>query len=111
MGKTVNVKRYGKREGLLDINREALPDFYLVITGPKASAVSSRGTTRPWLISYVYLFNAARVIGALKRRGVKIGVATSVQRELWEAAEIYPTPRNSQLMLSDEQRSQLTLFG
>lgn len=111
MGKTVNIKWYGKQEGLLDINPEALPDFYLVMTGPKAGAVSSRGATRPWLISYVYLFNAAGLIVALRRRGVKIGIATSIQRELWEAAEIYPTQRNSQLILSDEQRSQLILFG
>jgi hypothetical protein len=110
-GKTVNIKWYGKQEGLLDINPEALPDFYLAMTGPKAGTVSSRGTTRPWLISYVYLFNAAELIGALNRRGAKIGIATSIQGELWEAAEIYPTPRNSQLLLSDEQRSQLRLFG
>ncbi len=111
LGKTVNIKWYGKQEGLLDINPEALPDFYLVMTGLRAGSAASRGTIRPWLISYVYLFNAAELIEALNRRGVKIGVATSVQRELWEAAEIYPTLRNSQLMLSDEQRSQLTLFG
>lgn len=27
-GKTVNVKYYGKQEGILDINTQAIPDFY-----------------------------------------------------------------------------------
>jgi len=111
LGKTVNIKWYGKQEGILDINKEALPDFYLVMTGPKASAVSSKGTTRPWLISYVYLFNTVGLIKSLERREVKIGVATSILRELWEAAEIYPSQKNSELILSGEQRSQLSLFG
>jgi hypothetical protein len=111
VGKTVNIKWYGKQEGILDINPEALPDFYLVMTGPKGGATSSRGATRPWLISYVYLINATELIGVLRRRGVKIGVATSVQGELWEAAEIYSTPRNGRLLLSEEQRKQLAPFG
>ena len=37
-GKTVNVKWYGKMEGLLDLTPESLPDLYLVMTGPKAAA-------------------------------------------------------------------------
>jgi len=28
--KTVNIKWYGKHEGILDIDPQALPDFYLV---------------------------------------------------------------------------------
>ena len=36
--KTVNVKWYGKREGLLDINPGGVPDNYLVLTGPKWEA-------------------------------------------------------------------------
>ena len=109
--KTVNIKWYGKQEGILDINPEAFPDFYLVMTGPKASATSSRGAIRPWLISYVYLFDAVGLIETLRRRGVKIGIPTGVHEELWEAAEIYYTPRNDKLILSDEQRNLLTLFG
>ena len=110
-GKTVNIKWYGKQEGILDINPQKLPDLYLVMTGPKSGAMSSRGTTRLWLISYVYLFDAAGLIEILKRRGVKIGIATSVPRESWDKSEIYPTACNSRLVLSDEQRKQLTLFG
>ena len=32
--KTVNVKWYGKHESRLDINADAVPDYYLVMTGP-----------------------------------------------------------------------------
>ena len=39
-GRTVNIKLYGKQEGLLDINPAALPDFYLVLTVPKSAAIS-----------------------------------------------------------------------
>lgn len=98
-------------EGLLDINPENLPDFYLVMAGPKAPAISSRGTTRPWLISYVYLFDAARLVGELRKRGIKIGIATSIRKALWEAAEIYPVPRNNQLLLSAREKGMLALFS
>jgi len=40
-GKTVNIKWYGKMEGLLDITPGHLPDFHLVMTGPKSGAISS----------------------------------------------------------------------
>ena len=109
--RTVNVKWYGKGEGLLDIAAEALPDFYLVMTGPRVAAASSRGATRPWLISHVYLFDAAVLVERLRTRAVKIGIATSVAKELWEAAEIYPASRNELLTLSDEQQGRLALFG
>ena len=46
-GRTVNVKWYLKREGLLDTTEAAALDYYLVLTGPSSAAVSSRGTTRP----------------------------------------------------------------
>ena len=110
-GKTVNVKWYAKMEGLLDLTPESLPDLYLVTTGPKAAAISSRGTTRPWLISYVYLFDAVRLVGELKRQGTKIGTATSVCGYLWELAEIYPEQRSGLLPLSDKQRELLALFS
>ena len=35
-GRTVNIKIYGKQEGILDIRPDALPDFYLVLTGPRS---------------------------------------------------------------------------
>lgn len=108
-GRTVNIKWYGKQENSLDISKEDGPNFYLVMTGPESVSSSSRGTTRPWLISYVFLFDSAKLIQDLKN--VKQGIATSVKKRLWEIAEIYPEPRNSQLILSLEQRRLLESFG
>ena len=64
------------------------------MTGPKAQVMSSRGGIRPWLIHHVYLFDAPRLVVELRRRGLKIGVATSVRQSYWQAAEIYPAQRN-----------------
>jgi len=114
-GKTVNIKWYTKQEGILDVSPEAPPpDFYLVMTGAKAPAAPSRGMTRPWLISQVFLFDARevlRILGSRGVKGVKVGIATSIRREYWEGAEIYPTSHNKQLILSDRQKEMLTLFG
>ena len=110
-GYSVNIKWYGKYESILDITPDALPDFYLVLTGAKSSAMSSRGQTRPWLIKSVYLFDAPELFAALRKRGVKIGIATSVRQQHWQEAEIYPGQRNDRLLLSDGQRRLLALFG
>jgi hypothetical protein len=110
-GRTVNVKWYAKREGALDIEPGSLPDFYLVLTGPPGPASSSRGTPRPWLISSVSLFDGPRLSEDLERAGVKIGIATSVRKRLWDAAELWPNQRNSMLPLADEQRRLLRLFS
>jgi hypothetical protein len=113
-GQTVNVKAYGKREGILDINPHVPLDYYLVFTGPKPSKealISSRGTVRPFCIDAVYLFGALRLHAELQARGVKVGIATSVRAVHWEQAEIYPRSNNSLLPVSDRQRSQLELFA
>ncbi|MDP3104550.1 MAG: hypothetical protein Q8M95_08070 [Candidatus Methanoperedens sp.] len=110
-GKTVNIKWYGKQEGILDITPDNLPDFYLVLTGPKSAAVSSRGTTRPWTINSVFLFDANELVTKLKENKVKIGVATSVRSKKWEDAMVYPIQHNSKLALSDGQKGLLQLFS
>lgn len=109
VGKTVNIKWYGKLEGILDISLENGPDFYLVMTGPKSVSPSSKGGTRPWIISYVFLFDSSKLLQELKH--LKMGIATSVKKQLWEMAEIYPIQRNKQLILSVEQKNLLELFG
>lgn len=81
------------------------------MTGPLSGPVSSRGTTRPWVIDAVYLFDARELVADLQARGVKMGVATSVRQELWRAAEIYPIQRSRRLVLTEEQRTMLGLFG
>jgi len=109
--RTVNIKWYAQQEGLLAITPNTAPDYYLVLTGPKSGAMSSRGQVRPWTIEYIYLFESQTLVDELKRVGVKIGIATSVRQLLWTAAEIHPLTNNPALVLSAEQREALALFS
>ena len=109
-GRSVNIKKYSLDQGLLDIRLDALPGFFLVLTGARTPAASSRGTTQPWTIETVYLLEAAPLVAQLRERGVKIGVATSVRRHVWDGAEIYPSPNNGTLRLTPEQVSMIDLF-
>jgi hypothetical protein len=110
-GSTVNVKLYGKREGILDVVDDPLVEYYLVMTGPRGVAGSSLGGARPILIDAVYLFQADPMLDALRARGVKIGVATSLVASEWDAAEIFPTQTNVATQLSAAQREALSLFS
>lgn len=110
-GESVNIKWYGQQQGVLDVSPDPGPDFYLVLTGPRAPAASSRLAVRPWVIDHVYLFEHRTFVAALSERGVHIGVATSIQNALWEAAEIYPHSRNPLLPLSHEQALLLAAFS
>ena len=110
-GRTVNVKWYSKLEYMLDINPDALPDFFLVMTGPKAVEPTSKGGIRPWLIDYVFLFNAAELMIELKARGVKIGIATSVRKHEWQNSEIYPNKRSMVYRMTDDQMGKVLAFG
>lgn len=109
-GASVNVKLYGKRQGLLDLLEDASADYYLVLTGPIGPPVSSRGTHRPICVHAVYLFYTQELLVRLRERGVRIGVGTSVRVADWEAAEIYPKPNNPALALTETQRYTLGLF-
>lgn len=110
-GKSVNVKWYGKLEYMLDINPDALPEYFLVMTGPKAKVLTSKGGIRPWLIDYVFLFNAAELMIELNARGVKIGIATSVRKHEFQDAEIYPNKRHMSYRMTDDQMGKLMAFG
>jgi hypothetical protein len=109
-GRTVNVKWYPKREGL-DMTVPVQPQEYLVMTGPAAPAISSRGQTRPWCIQSVHLFDADELRGKSEKRGLKIGVATSVRAQYWTEAQIFPESNNPRLHLTAEQREALQLFA
>lgn len=110
-GSVVNIKWYGKLEHMLDLNPEAVPDYYLVMTGPKSQLQSSRGGIRPWVINYTFLFHGPELLTDLKTRGVKIGMATSVQKHKWQAAEIFPNQRNMFFRMTNEQMEMIFQFG
>ena len=109
-GSSVNINWYARHEGLIDLTPELLPDYYLVLSGPRAEAGLSRGGVRPWAIESVFLFDAPQLVDALRARGIKLGVATSVAAHLWNDAEVYPVQRSNRLILSPEQREMLGLF-
>jgi len=110
-GKSVNIKWYAEKEGILDITPAVLPDFYLVLAGPTFPAQSSQGTARPWLIEQVFIFESEQLFKKLSQRGMKIGVATSIPKAFWEEAEIYSQQNNNILSLSEEARRMLALFA
>jgi hypothetical protein len=86
-------------------------DYYLVLTGPRSAALTSRGGTRPWRIDHVYLFHAPTLLTEQRARGVKTGVAASVLKAHWNAAEIYPVARNPLLPLVKRETELLRLFA
>lgn len=106
-GKSVNVKWYAKHEGLLDMCVDTGPDSYLVLCGPEGAATRQQGP-RPWLIESVYLFEEVFLKQTLTS---KIGIATSVKRDLWRRNEIFPEAAHERFVLSEEQRRALSLFG
>jgi len=110
-GRTVNVKWYLKQEGLLDMTESSALDYYLVLTGPRSAALTSRSGTRPWRIDHVYLFHAPTLLAGQRARGVKTGSATSVLKAHWNAAEIYPVARNPLLPLGERETGMLRLFA
>jgi hypothetical protein len=110
-GRSVNIKWYGKLESMLDITPGSLPDYYLVLTGPRSVALTSRGGVRPLVIEHVFLFEATELVRVLAGSGIKLGIATSVRRHLWDMAEIYPRQRCPDLVLTEEQRTLLALFS
>jgi hypothetical protein len=104
-GKTVNIKTYSRHESVLDIGPHPC-DLFLVLTGPAGQA-----RVLPWVIDSVFLFNREQLLATLATRGVKIGIATSVRKQDWEAARIFPPHRTSPLPLTTAQLGSLSLFS
>ena len=110
-GRSVSVRNYSTDQGVLDIRLDALPDFFLVLTGrgrPRRhpAAPPSRGPSNRPTCS-----RRPRSSSSSVARGVKIGVATSVRRHIWDDAEIYPSPNNGTLRLTPALISMIALFG
>jgi hypothetical protein len=109
--RTVNVKWYLKRDGLLNTTDNPALNYCLVLTGPPEAAQSSLGKTRPWCIENVYLFDANSLRAEQSARGIKSGVVASVRKARWMAAEIFPKSTNPRLRLSADQAWLLRLFA
>ena len=106
------MKWYLKHESVLDMTNSDALSYYLVLTGPPVTAASIKEKTRPWLIEFVYLFDARRLLDDLRASNVKILIATSVRKKQWSAPEIYPNSSPSaSLILSGEQKALLRLFA
>ena len=110
-GKSVDIPWHLRREGDLNLKTDPSPDYYLVFSGPKPGPGMPHSFVNPWIIESVFLFDASELLSALRERGVQIGTGTSVIGQLWDRAEIFPVQRNNRLILSEEQRKLLTLFG
>ena len=107
----VDVKFYGKREGVLALASAERTDFFLVLAGPKSGATSSKGTDRLSIVDSVYFFESESLLAALRKRGVTIGATTSVADEYWEQAMIYPHQRCTLIEVDSRQKGALVLFG
>lgn len=111
MGKTVDIRWYTRREGFLNVHTDPTPDYTLVLAGPKLDQNEARALVNPWIITSVYLFHTQELLHTLRTRSVRVGPRVSVNSQLWEQAEIFPTPRNHLFVLTTEQHQLLQLFG
>ncbi len=109
-GKSVSVKWYRDQNGVLDIHPTLLPDYYLVMTGPRRNEGPSCNA-HPWLIEMVYLFETTELVRRLKVHKIPVGVATPMPLTWWREAELYPQARSPLLKLSSGQMQLLKLFG
>ena len=105
-GKSVNIKWYAKREGILDMCTSDGPDYYLVLCGPAPDRLNQK-RSRPWLIDMIFLFKHEHLVTNLTS---KIGIASSVREEIWNQHEIYPRCNNPLVNLTTEQISMIDLF-
>jgi hypothetical protein len=108
---SVNIKWITVREGLLDITPGFLPDYYLVLAGPPPTLTSQlQIRSRPWKIRSVHLFDANQLVDNLESRGVRVGPASSIRKELWDASEIFPKTSNPLYEITAEQFALLELY-
>jgi hypothetical protein len=62
-------------------------------------------------VDAVYLFDARTLRAEQVARGVRRGVASSVLKNQWAAAEIYPDGANAAYPVSADQVELLAMFG
>jgi hypothetical protein len=59
----------------------------------------------------VFLFDAGQLRSEQMMHGVKRGVASSIIKQQWTAAEIFPSSTNARLSVTSQQAEQLKLFA
>ncbi len=75
------------RSGLLHADSQLL--LIAQCRQPLKHRRAPRGTTRPWCVEAVFLFDARQLRSEQIMRGA---VASSVIKQQWAAAEVYPRP-------------------
>jgi len=104
-GKSVNIKYYSRKGRILDMNKSSSPDYYLVLMGSSEEKFNA-----PWDIETVYLFNTNELTKDIEGK-VNIGTATSIRKELWRSAMVYPEYNNTELLIEEEKREVLKQFS
>lgn len=114
-GRTVNVKIARERERFIDWRDDALPEYFLILTGSRRQSGKSVKRSRPILVTNVYLFNVKETRKNLHSRGVipphGERVQASVTNDQWDEAEIYPKQTSQLLTLTPRQKQMLSLFS
>jgi hypothetical protein len=64
--------------------------------------------SRPAAIGHIGEFIASRIFGITLEQSAS---ARGIDGGLWDAAELYPSPRCSELLLTEQQRRQIALFA
>jgi hypothetical protein len=103
------LRTYGDAFDGLDLTPHEC-DFYLILSGSRRAG--SEVAPLRWYIANVYVLNAHLLRAELERRGVRIGIATSLRVSDLRRAEIYPTSGSDSLLtLTESQRQLLSLFA
>jgi hypothetical protein len=108
-GHTVSVQWHRLQRGLLDTAETTTFEYYLVLAGPPPLTPPTY-TRQPLSVDSVYLFHARQLHAEQNARGVRPGLSSIVTATQWRAAEIYPSARNTVLLVTPVQAAQLQLF-
>ncbi len=104
-GQTLNVKFYGKDAGVWSIKEYPSVDYYLVLTGAREGAGSSRGKTRPLVIDQVFIVPET----TLREHGVRPGI-TTVKQTVRDPYRVYPTAGAQAVLSLDNRQRELIEF-
>jgi len=105
-GHTVEVRSQRTCCDVLDTKGSITCEYCMVLAGPRRHDLPT-SIRAPWNIDSVYLFEMQQVH---RERGASLAPEPTVDALQWRAAEIYPSARNSILLVNPVQAAQLQLF-